>query len=46
MSNMTKITILINFGRKYTENELTDPLLVDMVILKLMKLTIIDFIRV
>ena len=26
MGNMTKITVLINFGQKYTKNELNDPL--------------------
>ena len=32
MGKMTKITILINFGQKYTKNELNDPLEVAMVI--------------
>ena len=26
MGNMTKYTIFINFGQKYTKNELNDPL--------------------
>ena len=41
---MTKIAILINFVEKYTKNELNDSLVVAMVILRLIKLPIIDFI--
>ena len=32
MSKMTKNTIFVNFGQKYTKNELNDPLVVAMVI--------------
>ena len=32
MGKMTKNTIFINFGQKYTKNELNDPLVVAMVI--------------
>ena len=32
VGNMTKYTIFINFGQKYTKNELNDPLVVAMVI--------------
>ena len=41
---MTKYTIFINFGQKYIKNELNDPLVIAMVIKKLIKLSIIDFI--
>ena len=44
MGIMTKYTIFINFGQKYTRNELNDPLVVAMGIYKPMKLSIIDFI--
>ena len=40
MGKITKITMPINFCQKYTKDELNDP----MVIWKLMKLSIIDFI--
>ena len=32
MDNMTKITILTNFGQKDTKNELNNPLVIAMVI--------------
>ena len=32
MANMTKVISLINFGQKYTKNELNDPMVVAMVI--------------
>ena len=40
----SKITIFMNFGQKYTKHELNDPMVVAMVMWKLMKLSIIDFI--
>ena len=41
---MTKNKIFFHFSQKYTKNEPNDPLMVTMVIWKLIKLSIIDFI--